>query len=159
MSATRRRDATFIMAKSEKGILLLKRAPDHPLHPGQWTLPGGKRDLIGQGRCVGVDIMHAYPGGYGESLDQCAVEEFFEETGVKSKAFGRMPLFLVAREHIVYVYAIAQLLPEILPKEFPNREHVEYMWIEGEKDLPENTSDLVKHMFDETFEELLEALS
>lgn len=137
-----RKDATFIVAHNKEGILLLKRGLDHPTHPGQWSLPGGKRDFVGLGRCEDVPIRDAHPGGYGESLDASAIDEFIEETGLVPKVMDKMPVFLVARQHIVYVYAVIEELPTDLPRAFPNREHTEYGWFNPDN-LPEDTSDLV----------------
>lgn len=144
-----RRKATFIVAKNEQGsILLLKRPPDHARHPDQWTLPGGKIDMIGEGRCKGVEgHFGAYPGGYGESDTAAAAAEFEEETGKQSCVLAQLPITIISKEHEILCFE--ELVPveeEVLPKEFPNVEHVEYMWLDSIDDVPDNTSDKVMYV-------------
>lgn len=144
MSSVKRK-ATFVVAKNEQGaILLLKRPPDHPKHPDQWTLPGGKVDYIGEGRATGRPQVCVYPGGYGESDVGGAAGEFEEETGIPSKMLTKLPVTIISSEHEIYVYE--ELIPitnNELPKEFPNKEHVEYMWLEDIDDVPDNLSEKV----------------
>lgn len=117
-------NSTFIIQfNNQSQVLLLKRTKDHKDYPNQWTLPGGKVDL-------------------GETPDVCAYRELLEETGIVMKAFEQAPLFLVGRESIISSYTNLEAFEEdTLPKVFPNREHVEYGWFDGD-DLPEGISDL-----------------
>jgi 8-oxo-dGTP pyrophosphatase MutT (NUDIX family) len=137
--AARKRDATFIVQFNAIGeVLLLKRPPDHPKSPNQWTLPGGKRDWDDDEWKLKNKIV------YIESIDACASREFEEETGARLSVFRMEPILSTSSKHIIYTYtSIVDLPSDILPKEFPNNEHVEYMWWNAElDDAPEGMSQL-----------------
>jgi 8-oxo-dGTP pyrophosphatase MutT (NUDIX family) len=136
--AARKRDATFIIQANAVGdILLLKRPPNHPKSPNQWTFPGGKRDFDEDTWKLKNKIE------YIESIDACASREFEEETGARLKLFAKEEVLSTSSKHIIYTYtALGFLDTDILPKEFPNTEHVEYMWWDPATEPPEGMSEL-----------------
>jgi 8-oxo-dGTP pyrophosphatase MutT (NUDIX family) len=135
-----------VVARNEQGhILLLKRPASHPKHPNQWTLPGGKVDYLGEGRCIDVQgHFGSFPGGYGESDTAGAAAEFEEETGIPSKMLGKIPVTIISSEHeIICFEELVPIESNELPKPFPNAEHTEYMWLEDSDDIPNGLSEKV----------------
>ena len=109
-------------------VLLVKRRD--PPNAGQWAIPGGSIRL-------------------GESLQQAAERELYEETGVRVRAGAPVYIFDVIdrdpRGRTRYHYVITDLLAEYLGGEpAPQDDAVEARWLSPQEldDLPVNATTL-----------------
>lgn len=81
-----------IIVNSRKQVLLLQRKNAHG--DGTWAFIGGHLE-------------------YGETLEECARREVYEEVGIKLKNFGRTTftndIFIEEKKHYVTLYVVAKI--------------------------------------------------
>ena len=107
--------AVVIAIETGKGILLTKRGKAVSHHPGEWVLPGGKKEDIDQ------------------DMEDCARRELTEETGLI--ATDMMFLFTHLSEqwelHVYFTQFIGGRMEKNLHS-FPNNEMDAYAFFEGQ---------------------------
>jgi len=109
-----------VVMNTEGKILLLKRTASH-MFANQWCFPGGKVDFLSE---------HEVPSAWRwESHAEAAIRETLEETGIQVRVLVDSDI-IVADEHFVVKVFISNVDDYEVTKEFPNREHESYMWLD-----------------------------
>ncbi|MES2121910.1 MAG: NUDIX hydrolase [Chlamydiota bacterium] len=102
----------------ESKVLLMKHSPSKG-EPGKWGVPAGKFEM-------------------GESAEEAAVRELFEETGISLDALQRVGTLYIRKPDVDYVYHMFKVRLGAIPEVRLSDEHEEYRWVaEGEiEELP-----------------------
>jgi NADH pyrophosphatase NudC (nudix superfamily) len=142
------REAPVMLIRNTiRQFLLLRFAETHPKFPGQWGLPGGKRELIkSHQEFVKQNYAPVKGWEYDESREECIYREVLEEIGVKVGAFRYLAYAMMDSHYMMPVFHAVSEHIEV-KKEFPNREHSEYGWFEVDE-LPENTSSVTRELLE-----------
>lgn len=112
-------------------VLALKRADNEKDSPAKWVLPGGKKEQF-------------------EDVEEAAVREVFEETGIKTKIIGLANAFSyqVVKDDSVrdttQVNFVLTVAGKGEPKVILSEEHDGYEWMSREKAQESNLSQEVK---------------
>ena len=136
----------MLIINQNNEVLLLKRTSDHPLFPDEWCLPGGKREIAqvwDYNKHMLVD-----DNTYSESNEEAIYRECEEELGLKIHVFKDTGIFMIDDHYQMKVYrAIINGYVNVITKQFPNREHIDYDWFSKFK-LPANLSKITKQLIE-----------
>lgn len=100
----------------DREILLLKQSTRKP-EPGAWGVPAGKIER-------------------GESPEQAAQRELFEETGIllsDSSLFKKLGYLYMRKPSLDYIYYLFRVRIEKKPKVILSEEHQSHVWVQFQK--------------------------
>lgn len=142
-----------VLRNPDGAVLILKRGQDHKLFPGEWCFPGGKLDWLTRNvvaQVVDTKVMVAQTITEEESYEAAFVRETLEETGIQIVDFIELGEFLADHSFIVKVFHAFSKVGFNVTRSFPNREHVEYMWVTPTT-YPTSLGTMTKRQLDNVF--------
>lgn len=146
--------ATVNVVRNQAGdILLLQRTGDHPKSPNQWCFPGGKVDWYNKE--VKVKLSHDSDAvikktvTVEETYEEAAIRECLEETGIQLTTLLDVGEWLSDKDYVVKVFH--STTDQAVTREFPNREHVGFMWV-NEENIPEEVGPMTLEQLTSEFQ-------